>query len=373
MTDTARRSSGPLPKQALQQMDPYVPQFGVPASDNPIRLSANESGLGPSPKISEALATEMPNLHHYPEQQDGKLAAAIGERYSVKPDMVLTSNGSDELIYLLCQTYLDSGDEAIYTQYGFLVFPHAIRLSGALPVQAADDGYTASVDNILAAVSDKTKLVFLANPNNPTGTMISESEVRRLHAGLPSHVILVLDWAYAEYQEAALSYAIQMVEQNDNVVMLRTFSKMHGLAALRLGWGYMNAEMMGLLGAVRGPFSVNGVAALSGRVAVLDTEWQQKVIDENTRAMMKLVDMCDTFGLAYSEGVANFMLVHFAAESADGTNGPTAADVAKSLASQNIMVRGMAPYGLPNSLRISTGTVAQMDALHVALRHSLGK
>ena len=367
------KSSGPLPKQALREMDPYVPQFGVPASTNPIRLSANESGLGPSPKIAEALSHSLPNLHHYPEQQDEALAEAIGVRYGVKPEMVLTSNGSDELIYLLCQTYLDSGDEAIYTQFGFLVFPHSIRLSGGIAVQAADDGYTASVDSILAAVTDKTKLVFLANPNNPTGTMISEAEVRRLHASLPSHVILVLDWAYAEYQEAALSYAISMVEQNDNVVMLRTFSKMHGLAALRLGWGYMNAEMMGLLGAVRGPFSVNGIAALSGKIGVADTDWQQQVLDENTRSMAKLRDMCESLDLDYVNGTANFMLIHFAEETAGGTNGPSAASVAKYLASRNIMVRGMVPYGLPHSLRISTGTEAQMDALYEALRDSLAQ
>ena len=363
MTENTITLSGPMPKRALRQMDPYVPQFGVPATNNPIRLSANESGLGPSPKVAEALAANMPNLNHYPEQQDEKLAAAIGARYGVKPEMVLTSNGSDELIYLLCQAYLDTGDEAIYTQYGFLVFPHSIRISGAVAVQAPDDGYTASVDAILAAVTDKTKLVFLANPNNPTGTMISEAEVRRLHAALPSNVILVLDWAYAEYQEKPLAYAISMVEQNENVVMLRTFSKMHGLASLRLGWGYMNSEMMGLLGAVRGPFSVNGVAALAGNIAVADLDWQEQVLSVNAHCMVRLAEELDMLGLSYERGMANFMLVHF-----DQEGGLKAGLVAKKLAERNIMVRGMTPYGLPNSLRISTGTAAQMDELYSALR-----
>ena len=366
MTKNAMKVSKPIPKQALREMDPYVPQFGVPASDNPIRLSANESGIGPSPKIAEALSAQLPNLNHYPEQQDEKLAAAIGARYGVKPEMLLTSNGSDELIYLLCQAYLDAGDEAIYTQYGFLVFPHSIRLSGAVAVQAADDGYTASVDSILAAVTSKTKLVFLANPNNPTGTMISESEVKRLHAGLPSHVILVLDWAYAEYQETTLSYGPSMVEQHDNVVMLRTFSKMHGLASLRLGWGYMNAEMMGLLGAVRGPFSVNGIAAMAGRIAVADTSWQEQVLSVNTACMARLAEQLDALNLSYEQGLANFLLVHF-----DAKAGPQAAHVAKALAERNIMVRAMAPYGLPDCLRISTGTEAQMDQLYAALRDIL--
>ena len=354
-------SASPKPKLALQNMDPYVPQFGVPATNHPIRLSANESGLGASPKVADILAKQMPSLNHYPEQQSQALAEAIAARYQVKAEQILTSNGSDELIYLLCQTYLDTGDEAIYTQYGFLVFPHSIRLCGAVPVMAADDGYTASVDAILAAVTEKTKLVFLANPNNPTGTMISQAEVQRLHAGLPSDVILVLDWAYAEYQEEALSYAPEMVEQNHNVVMLRTFSKMHGLAALRLGWGYMPDDMMGLLGAVRGPFSVNAIAAAAGCAAVADTDWQEQVLDVNRRTMDRFTDQLDALGLRFVPPQANFVLVHFA-------DPATADQIAGQLAARNIMVRGMRPYGLANCLRISTGTESEMEQLHLALK-----
>lgn len=357
---------GPLPKKALQEMTPYVPQFGASADDNPIRLSANESGIGPSPKVIEALAAYLPALNRYPKPQDQALNTAIAARYQVNPEMILSANGSDELIYLLCQTYLDSGDEAIYTQYGFLVFAHSIRLCGAVAVQAADDNYTASVDAILASVTGKTKLVFLANPNNPTGTMIAESEVRRLHAALPAHVILVLDWAYAEYQEAALAYAAGMVEQNSNIVMLRTFSKMHGLAGLRLGWGYMPADIIGLLGSVRGPFSVNAIAALAGRIGVADRDWQARVLSVNANCLNQLSQRLDALGLDFVPGMANFLLVHF-----DATKGPDAAFVARALAALNILVRDMRPYGLPNSLRISTGTEAQMDALHDALRSIL--
>ena len=172
-------------------------------------------------------------FHRYPAQQDEDLIESIALRFKLKPEKILTGNGSDELIYLLCTAFLNPGDEAIHTEYGFLVFPQAIKIAGGVPIVAPDDNFTVSVDAIISKLTPKTKLVFLANPNNPTGSMISDQELTRLIDSIPKSVLLILDWAYCEYVTSGLSDAAKLVESNNNVVMLRTFSKLFGIAALR--------------------------------------------------------------------------------------------------------------------------------------------
>lgn len=359
-------SGSPQPRDALLRLTPYVPAHGATKAARPMRLSANESALGASPKVAEYLATALGDLQIYPQMQSAQLHQAIAERYGVQEEMILSSNGSDELIALLAQAYLGPGDEAIYTQYGFLVFPQVITVAGATSVIAADEGRTVSVDNILAAVSDKTKIIFLANPNNPTATLISEAEVRRLHAGLRSDVILVLDFAYSEYAPGEMDYAVQMVEANQNVVMLRTFSKLHGLAALRLGWGIFPSDILGILGAIRGPFSVNALAAGAGAVALADTEFQERNIAHNLKWRTQLRHRFLDMGLAADESQANFLLVHF-----EGHNGPSAEQADGFLRSHDILARGMAGYGLPDALRFSFSTDEDMEKLTEVMRQLL--
>jgi len=225
--------SKPQPKAAIRSLLSYRPSFGEAKQGRLIRLSANEGALGASPHVQKALQPESIAPHRYPEVQDQHLNSAIAERYGLDASRILSSNGSDELISLITMAYLEPGDEVVMSQYAFLVIPQATRIAGGTVVKADDVDMVTSVDNLLAAVTEKTKIVFLVNPNNPTGTMISMDEVRRLHTHLPSHVLLVLDWAYAEYLEQSFSdEAARMVESAENILMTRTFSKLHGLAGL---------------------------------------------------------------------------------------------------------------------------------------------
>ena len=348
--------SKPIAKQAVRQLVSYRPAFGKPKNVTPIRLSANEGALGWSPKVEEALRSDSFRLNHYNAPQSAELHEAIAERYGLEASRILSSNGSDELIGLICMAYLEDGDEAIYTQYGFLVFPQATIIAGGVPVKVADDGLTASVDNILAAVSDKTKIVFLANPNNPTGTLLPEAEVRRLHAGLPSHVILVLDWAYAEYVRDGMAYGARMVEAHDNIVMFRTFSKMHGLAAQRLGWGYFPSKIRDVLASIRPPFSINTIANVMGIAAIEDRAFQDKSFAHNQKWQSEFPKRMAEIGLSVNETHANFFLIDFS-----GHNVPSAKQAVQFMSDKGILLREMVPYKLDDYLRISIGTDEEME------------
>ena len=353
----------PKPADVIQSLVSYRPNFGKSSSKSLIRLSVNENGIGCSPLVQEAIKTNNLILHRYPEQQDEALINTIASRFKLDPRRILTGNGSDELIYLLCTAFLNRGDEAIHTEYGFLVFPQAIKIAGGKPIVAVDDNFTVNVDSIISKVTPKTKLVFLANPNNPTGSMISEQEVSRLIESLPKSVILVLDWAYCEYVISGLSDAAKLVEANNNIVMLRTFSKLFGIAALRLGWGYFPTDILSVLQSIRGPFSVNQIAALAGRVALEDTAFQEESVVHNQFWMNEIVNRFDEMGVKTLKGEANFMLLDFR----DAT-GPSAKFVSTRLMEQNIHLRDMSPYGLPKMLRMSIGKTDEMEHFTLCLR-----
>jgi len=350
--------SRPQPKQSVRQLLTYRPSFGETEQAELIRLSANEGALGPSPKVMSFLDSAGFEPHRYPEIQSGKLNQAIASRYRLDAEHIITSNGSDELIALLTMGYLEPGDEVVHSQYAFLVIPQAVHIAGGVPVMAADDeDMTVSVDNMLAAVTQRTKMVFLVNPNNPTGTMISMDEVRRLHAGLPESVMLVLDWAYAEYLDDGFTdEAAQMVEQYDNVVMTRTFSKLHGLAAFRLGWAYCPEHILTTIGSIRGPFSVNSAAQQAGIIAIEDIDFQALSIAHNDRWIAEMTDFLRQLGLEVVPSMTNFLLIGF-----DNMAHLTADEAAKRLAQDGILLRTMAPYGLANYLRMSMGTDAEME------------
>ena len=351
-------ASKPEPKQSVRSLLSYRPSFGVSEHDNLIRLSANEGALGVSPKVTAMLNSTDFEPHRYPEVQSSRLIEAIAERYRMKPHHLITSNGSDELIALLTLGYLEPGDEVIHSQYAFLVIPQSVHIAGGVPVPVADDAeMTVSVDNMLAAVTARTRMVFLVNPNNPTGTHISMDEVRRLHAGLRSDILLVLDWAYAEYMDDDFSdEAAKMVEQFDNVVMTRTFSKLHGLAAFRLGWAYCPEDVITTLGSIRGPFSVNSVAAEAGIVAVKDVEFQQLSVAHNAKWMASMTDFLRQLGFEVVPSVTNFLLIGF-----DKLAPLTAQQASEFFAEKGILLRTMKPYKLENYLRMSMGTDAEME------------
>ena len=342
----------PSPKSNIEKLNTYKPNFGNSKINNLIRLSANESALGASLDAIKALKFFSNNLNRYPPQVSEELVGAISKRYSLDKKKIILGNGSDELISILAQAYLGYNDEAIYTEFGFLQFPQAISIAGAMGVVANDVNYTASVDNILSKITKKTKLIFIANPNNPTGTFISKNEIIRLHESIPKNILLVYDAAYSEFVvNDDYIDGSELAEKHENVIMLRTFSKLHGLASLRLGWGYASETIIENLMKVRGPFSVNAAAIMAGVAALEDLEFQKKSVKHNLKWMSWLEKELKLLNLDFQSSITNFLLIKFPVEY------KYSAENAESfLASKGILVRGMKVYGLSNYLRVSIGT-----------------
>lgn len=342
----------PQPNSGIMDIAAYIPgKSEGPKGVKVYKLSANETPLGPSPKAKEAFSALSTVLEDYPDGSAGDLREALGKAHGLNPANILAGNGSDELLSLVAQCYLNAGDEAIYTEHGFLVYRIGILAAGATPVIAPETEFQASVDAILERVTEKTRVVFLANPNNPTGTYLPMSEVRRLHEGLSNSVLLVLDAAYAEYvRRNDYESGIELVSNSDNVVMTRTFSKIHGLAALRVGWMYGPDHIIDALNRVRGPFNVNAAALAAAKAAVEDRSTIDKAIAHNDEWLNWTTEQFSKLGLKVTPSVGNFILIHF-----DGSNKP-AKDADAFLTSRGYVLRLVGGYGLPNSLRMTIGT-----------------
>ena len=343
--------NNPTAKLSIEKLETYKPNFGKSKISNLIRLSANEGALGTSLKAIKALNSFTQNINRYPPQVSNDLISAIANRYSLDKKKIILGNGSDELISIITQAFLDTTDEAIYTEFGFLQFPQAISVAGAKGVVAKDVNFTANVDNILSKINKKTKLIFLANANNPTGTFIPKEEVIRLHKSIPSNILLIYDAAYSEFiNNNDYIDGSNLVDNHDNVIMLRTFSKLHGLASLRLGWGYCSEYILSNLMKVRGPFSVNSAAMLAGIAAIEDIEFQQKSVAHNLEWMCWFEKELKLLNLDFQTSVTNFLLIKFPNDVLN-----SAQNAVKFLAEKGILVRGMNAYGLPNYLRVSIG------------------
>ena len=360
----------PQPRAGVLEIDAYVPGKSIaPGVAKVFKLSSNETPLGPSPRAIAAYQAVAAHLEEYPDGAASELREAIGRVFGLDPDRIICGAGSDDLLNLLARAYLADGDEAIHTTHGFLVYPIATLGTGARPVVAAETDFTASVDTILAAVTKKTKVVFLANPNNPTGTYISFDEVTQLHRGLPPHVLLVLDAAYAEYvRRNDYESGIELVATSDNVVMTRTFSKIHGLAALRLGWMFGPAHVIDAVNRIRGPFNVNAPAIAAGIAAIEDHEHQERAREHNTRWLAWLSEEISKLGLKVTPSAANFLLIHFAT-----AKGRTAEEANAFLTTRGLVLRQVGVYKLPNALRMSVGTEEANRLVVAALKEFLAK
>ena len=358
----------PQPNAGIMDIAAYVPgREHVDGVAKVYKLSSNETPIGPSPKALEAIAALSDRMALYPDGQSSQLKQAIAAAYGLNPANIVCSNGSDELLGLIAQTYLGAGDEAIYTEHGFLVYKIQIMASGAKPVVVKETDETANVDAILAAVTPKTKAVFLANPNNPTGTYVSVSEVRRLHAGLPTHVMLVLDAAYAEYvRRNDYEAGVELVSSFDNVVMTRTFSKIHGLAALRIGWMYAPQHICDAVNRVRGPFNVNMLAIAAGAAAIADKAHQDKAIAHNDVWLERTTTELTAAGLRVTPSVGNFVLLHFPNDPAQSAEKADA-----FLLSRGFVLRRVTAYGMPNALRLTIGSEEAMLGVLSALKEFL--
>ena len=368
---TTRSDLRPVPRAEVMAIEAYVPgKSGVAGLERVYKLSSNETPLGPSPAAVEAFRREAGSLALYPDGPALRLREAIARRYGLDVERIMCGNGSDEILSLIAQVYLRPGDEGLYSQYGFLAYPIAIRAAGATPVVAPEVDMSTSVDSMLSRVTERTRLVFLANPNNPTGTYLPFSEVSRLHGALPGNVLLVLDAAYAEYvSRNDYAAGVELVSRSANVVMTRTFSKIYGLANLRLGWAYGPQDEMAALNRIRGPFNVNGAAQAAGVAALDDEAHIARAVEHNTLWLGKMTAAIEGLGLKVTPSVGNFLLVHFRHS---GSHTAKAADA--FLSSRGFVLRAVGSYGLPNALRLSLGTeeanLGVISALEAFLKDS---
>ena len=369
MTTDILRSERPVPRAGVLDIAAYVPGKSKATGGGKIhKLSSNETPLGPSPKAMAAYAAAAEKLALYPEDTAPSLREAIGRVMGLAPERLICGTGSDEMLTLVTHAYVGPGDEGIYSAHGFLVYPIAITAAGGTPVKVAEKNLTADVDAMLAAVTERTKIVFLANPNNPTGTYLPFDEVKRLANGLPKHVVLVLDAAYAEYvRRNDYEAGIELVSTSDNVVMTRTFSKIFGLAGARLGWLYGPAHIVDAMNRIRAPFNVSTAAIAAGIAAIEDRDHVRAAADHNETWLVEVTRRLTDLGLTVTPSVANFVLVHF-----PDAPGERAADADAFLLERGIIVRRVEAYGFPNALRVTIGTREANEALIAALAAFLG-
>jgi histidinol-phosphate aminotransferase len=360
----------PQPQPGILEISPYIPgESEVPGGLKPIKLSSNETPLGPSPKAIAAYKAEAEHLERYPDGAATALRAAIAKHYGLNPERIVCGCGSDELINLIAHAYVGPGQEAVYSQHGFLMYRISTLSSGGTPVAVPETDYRANVDAILAAVTPKTRLVFLANPNNPTGTYLPHGEVRRLHKGLPSDVLLVVDAAYSEYvRRNDYEAGLELVATTENTVMLRTFSKIYGLAALRLGWAYCPAGIADVLNRVRGPFNISTPAIAAGVAALGDRAHMEAALAHNDKWLPWVSAELEKLGLKVTPSIGNFVLMHF-----PETKGRDAYAADDYLKAKGIILRRVAAYGLPNCLRMTIGTEDDNRRVVAALAEFMGR
>lgn len=335
----------------IMQIDLY--QSGKAVIDgirDVVKLSSNENPFGPSDAAQTAFMRAAHQLHRYPSTDQRPLREAIGKVHGLDPDQIICGAGSDEIIAFLCQAFAGIGDEVLFTEHGFSMYRISALAAGATPVEAKERERVTDVDALLAACTDKTRLVFIANPNNPTGTMIGGNEIAKLANGLPPKALLVLDGAYAEYVED-FDGGIALINGRDNVVMTRTFSKIYGLGGLRIGWGYGPREVIDVLNRVRGPFNLSEAQMATAIAAVQDQDYVTECRNKNTRNRAWLAEALAELGVPSDTSTANFILARF-------KNEQEAVACDAYLKTQGIVVRLVAGYKLPNCLRITVGDEA---------------
>ncbi|SNB54748.1 histidinol-phosphate aminotransferase [Arboricoccus pini] len=367
-------SSFPQPRPGILEITPYVGGKGGSGDRaNIAKLSANENPLGPSPHAIEAYQATAASLHRYPEGGSETLTQAIARRFDLDPSRIICGAGSDELIAVLIRAYAGPGDEVLTSRHGFLMYKLAALAAGAHVIEAPETELRSDVDALLQRVTSRTRILFIANPNNPTGSFIDGAELTRLHAALPPHVILAVDAAYAEYAEGTPGYdsGLSLANQYENVVSLRTFSKLFGLAALRLGWLFGPKRIVDTLHRVRGPFNVSLPAQAAGIAALSDLAHQAAARAHNDRWLPWVKQELEGLGLKVWPSLGNFLLIEFPRRL-----GQDAVAAEAFLEAAGVIPRGMGSYGLGHCLRISIGTEAENRRLVQVLgafqaRHTL--
>jgi histidinol-phosphate aminotransferase len=354
----------PIPRPGLLDIAPYVGgESSIPGVNRVIKLASNESALGPSPAAIAAINTAATTVHRYPDGTCHELRLALQRATGLDAARIVCGAGSDELLGLLAHAYCEPGDDVLYTEHGFLIYPIAARAAGATPVAVAETNLTADVDALLAAVTPATRVLFIANPNNPTGTYVPAGEMRRLREGLPGNVLLVIDAAYAEYVDAP-DYAtgVDLVDDFASVVVTRTFSKIYGLGGARLGWAYCPPSVADVLNRLRHPFNVSSLAQAAGVAALADQAFVDQAREHNRVWRHWTRDALCALKLEVPASHGNFVLVRF-----PGDEARNAAAADAYLKTRGIIARRVASYGLPDCLRISIGREEEMRACIAAL------
>lgn len=360
-------TDAPVPKPYVMAIAPYVPGRSTTDDGRKVaKMSSNENPLGTSPAARAAFVAAQGNLERYPDASGAELRETLAAKHGLDPARIIYGNGSDEVLHLACGAFAGIGDEVIFVHYGFAVYEIAARRVGAEPIVAPDNDYATDVDAILNCVTERTRIVYVANPNNPTGTYATREEIARLHAGLRPDILLVLDHAYAEYIEGdAEDGGMALAESASNVLVTRTFSKMYGLAAERIGWGYGHADIIAAMHRIRLPFSITIAGTAAAIAALGDDDFVAHTREHNAKWRAWFADEVAKLGNAGLRAVpsqANFVLVLF-----EGTL--TAEAAYKGLMDAGYIVRWLPGQGLPHGLRISIGTEEEMLGMTAALRN----
>ncbi|NKB36957.1 MAG: histidinol-phosphate transaminase [Gammaproteobacteria bacterium] len=352
----------PQARKEILDIAPYVQgKSSLPGKEEIIKLSSNESSFGPSPAAIDAYQSCASTLHRYPDGSQFALRQAIAEVYQLDENKIICGNGSDEILDLIYRSYLSSGDEIILSTNHFVMCALYAKIQGAKLVLAEEDSFKTRVDDLLSKVTDRTRMVTLANPNNPTGTYLSKSEIREIQAGLPSHVLLVLDGAYAEYvTHEDYDSGTSLVDDFENVVVTRTFSKIYGLSALRIGWAYCPDNIINILQRIRSPFNANQPSMAAAIAAVKDQAYIEKIREHTARWLLRIEEDLKSLGLDVIPSASNFYLLNF-----ENCTGKSAQDAASHLESRGIIPRPVG--GGAEVLRITVGLDSENEAVLTAL------
>ena len=340
-----------LPKPIKFKVERYVGGLSqFKKIDNPIKLSANESALGPSPKAIQAIEKDKDKIFKYPESDSNSLREVLSKKFNIDSKRIICGSGSDQIFDLTCHLFLEPGDEVVVTEFGFIMHRIYASLYKAKVILSKEKNFKASVDEILGKVTDKTKIVFIANPNNPTGTYLLKNEMLNLRKKLRSDILLVVDDAYFEFLDSEdFTSGLDLFKDSANVLITRTFSKIYGLAGLRLGWGYSSKEIIDAMYQIKPPFNVNRIALAAGIEAIKDNDWTKRAIEHNTLWSKKIFSVLKEFNIKTNEPAANFFLMNF-----DETK-INSDEAFEKLANKKLILRKMTQYKISNALRLTIG------------------
>lgn len=355
----------------IRELQPY--QAGKPIEElerelgikDIVKLASNENPLGVSPAVQGALTTAISGLARYPDANGFYLKDALATKFTVDISQITLGNGSNDVLELLARTFVQPQHEVIFSQHAFVVYPLVTKAIGATPVQVKAKDYGHDLDAMAAAITDKTRMIFIANPNNPTGTFLQKQDIEAFLQKVPANVLVVLDEAYYEYvPEHERAPSMQWIDRFPNLVVCRTFSKAYGLAGLRAGFAVSHAAVADLMNRIRQPFNMNQLALTAALAALTDEHFLAQSIDVNQAGMTQLIDFCDHHGLNYIPSHGNFLTIEV---------GPNAADIYQKLLLAGVIVRPVGGYELPNHLRVSIGLADENDAFCKAMESILSE